>query len=175
MNEVKKSANNIEYISPKVLEMKSRVYSQAQLMRILHDHEDVVDIILKVGRYNKPFDEPYQAEPKSELTLSNQELNALISYINDNYAPLKLGEGRYISVDEKTEAQLLLKLKDAISEDPDKAKMLIESGLDDTVLRKNVTSPGGTTEKAMEEFLNSDFKQVVFSAIEKAKQRAEEL
>ena len=54
-------------------------------------------------------------------------------------------------------------------------KMLIESGLDDTVLRKNVTSPGGTTEKAMEEFLNSDFKQVVFSAIEKAKQRAEEL
>ena len=54
-------------------------------------------------------------------------------------------------------------------------KMLIESGLDDTVLRKNVTSPGGTTEKAMEEFLNSDFKQIVFSAIEKAKKRAEEL
>lgn len=54
-------------------------------------------------------------------------------------------------------------------------KMLIESGLDDVVLRKNVTSPGGTTEKAMEEFLNSDFKQIVFSAIEKAKNRAEEL
>ncbi len=54
-------------------------------------------------------------------------------------------------------------------------KMLIESGLEDTVLRKNVTSPGGTTEKAMEEFINSDFKQIVFSAIEKAKQRAEEL
>ena len=54
-------------------------------------------------------------------------------------------------------------------------KMLIESGLEDTVLRKNVTCPGGTTEKAMEEFINSDFKQIVFSAIEKAKQRAEEL
>ncbi len=54
-------------------------------------------------------------------------------------------------------------------------KMLIESGLDDVVLRKNVTSPGGTTEKAMEEFINSDFKQIVFSAIEKAKNRAEEL
>lgn len=54
-------------------------------------------------------------------------------------------------------------------------KMLIESGLDDTVLRKNVTSPNGTTERAMEEFMSSDFKQIVFSAIEKAKKRAEEL
>ncbi len=54
-------------------------------------------------------------------------------------------------------------------------KMLIESGLDDTVLRKNVTSPGGTTEKAMEEFINSDFKQITCTAIEKAKKRTEEL
>jgi len=54
-------------------------------------------------------------------------------------------------------------------------KMLIESGLEDTVLRKNVTSPGGTTEKAMEEFINSDFKDITCTAIEKAKKRAEEL
>ncbi len=54
-------------------------------------------------------------------------------------------------------------------------KMLIESGLEDFTLRKNVTSPGGTTEKAMDEFINSDFKDIVFSAVEKAKKRAEEL
>ncbi|MGE4385748.1 MAG: pyrroline-5-carboxylate reductase [Endomicrobiaceae bacterium] len=54
-------------------------------------------------------------------------------------------------------------------------KMLIESGLDDAVLRKNVTSPGGTTEKAMEEFMNSNFSEIVSSALTKAKQRAEEL
>lgn len=54
-------------------------------------------------------------------------------------------------------------------------KMLVESGLEDKVLRKNVTSPGGTTEKAMEEFINSDFKQIICTAIEKAKKRAEEL
>ncbi|MFA6613801.1 MAG: pyrroline-5-carboxylate reductase [Endomicrobiia bacterium] len=54
-------------------------------------------------------------------------------------------------------------------------KMLIESGLDDVVLRKNVTSPGGTTEKAMEEFINSNFSEIVSSALTKAKKRAEEL
>ncbi len=54
-------------------------------------------------------------------------------------------------------------------------KMLIESGLDDTVLRKHVTSPGGTTEKAIEDFEKNNFKQIVLSAVEKAKTRAEEL
>jgi len=54
-------------------------------------------------------------------------------------------------------------------------KMLIESGLDDVVLRKNVTSPGGTTEKAMDEFINSNFREIVSSALEKARNRAEEL
>lgn len=54
-------------------------------------------------------------------------------------------------------------------------KMLIESGLDDTILRKHVTSPGGTTEKAIEDFEKNNFRQIVFSAIEKAKNRAEEL
>ncbi len=54
-------------------------------------------------------------------------------------------------------------------------KMLIESGLEDVTLRKNVTSPGGTTQKAMEVFLNSDFSDIIFNAVEKAEKRAEEL
>ncbi len=54
-------------------------------------------------------------------------------------------------------------------------KMLIESGLDDTILRKHVTSPGGTTEKAIEDFEKNNFRQIVFSALDKAKKRAEEL
>jgi pyrroline-5-carboxylate reductase len=54
-------------------------------------------------------------------------------------------------------------------------KMLIESGLEDFTLRKNVTSPGGTTEKAMDVFLKSDFSNVVLAAVENAKKRAEEL
>jgi len=54
-------------------------------------------------------------------------------------------------------------------------KMLKESGLDDVVLRKHVTSPGGTTEKAIEDFEKNNFRQIVFSAIDKARKRAEEL
>ncbi|MCD6384510.1 pyrroline-5-carboxylate reductase, partial [Candidatus Sumerlaeota bacterium] len=42
-------------------------------------------------------------------------------------------------------------------------------------LRKKVTSPGGTTEAAMQVFLKYKFKDVVIAAIQRATQRAEEL
>ena len=55
------------------------------------------------------------------------------------------------------------------------AAMLKESNLDATTLRKNVTSPKGTTAAALEVFSNSDLEDIILKAMSAAKNRAQEL
>ena len=81
MSEIKTSAKGVNYAGPYTLQMKKRVCSEAILMRIPHAHADVQDISLKIGRYNIPYGLESK-KPKSELTLNNEELDALIRYNN---------------------------------------------------------------------------------------------
>ena len=53
--------------------------------------------------------------------------------------------------------------------------MLEESGLDAITLRKNVTSPNGTTAAALSVFEDKDLAKIVFDAMSAAKKRAQEL
>lgn len=55
------------------------------------------------------------------------------------------------------------------------AAMLQESGLDAATLRKNVTSPNGTTAAALNVFSDSDLAGIVKNAMTAAKNRAQEL
>lgn len=55
------------------------------------------------------------------------------------------------------------------------AAMLKESNLDAATLRKNVTSPKGTTAAALEVFSNTDLENIIFKAMSAAKNRAQEL
>lgn len=55
------------------------------------------------------------------------------------------------------------------------AAMLQESGLDAATLRKNVTSPNGTTAAALNVFSESDLSGIVNQAMSAAKKRAQEL
>jgi pyrroline-5-carboxylate reductase len=55
------------------------------------------------------------------------------------------------------------------------AAMLQESGLDAATLRKNVTSPNGTTAAALNVFNESDLSGIVSKAMNAAKNRAQEL
>ena len=55
------------------------------------------------------------------------------------------------------------------------AAMLKESNLDAATLRKNVTSPKGTTAAALEVFSNSDLEDIILKAMSAAKNRAQEL
>ena len=107
--------------------MKKRVCSEAILMRIPHAHADVQDISLKIGRYNIPYGLESK-KPKSELTLNNEELDALIRYISENYKPLTLGQGEYINVSEES-ATLVENFKRLIEGQSDTARMLIENGI----------------------------------------------
>lgn len=128
MGEIKVSKKGVEYAPAKVLKMKQRVYSQALLMKIPHDHREDTDISLKVGRYTLPYGRVAANQPKSELTLENEELNALIQYISDNYTPVNLGQGQYISVD-RDNAELVRQFKALIDGQADTASLLIENGI----------------------------------------------
>jgi pyrroline-5-carboxylate reductase len=52
---------------------------------------------------------------------------------------------------------------------------LLETGMSPSKLREMVTSPGGTTAAGLETFEEKGFKDTVASAIEAARNRAEEL
>lgn len=127
MSEIKTSAKGVNYAGPCTLQMKKRVCSEAILMRIPHAHADVQDISLKIGRYNIPYGLESK-KPKSELTLNNEELDALIRYISENYKPLTLGQGEYINVSEES-ATLVENFKRLIEGQSDTARMLIENGI----------------------------------------------
>ena len=55
------------------------------------------------------------------------------------------------------------------------AKMAIESEYDPSVLREQVTSPGGTTEKALEVLFNGQIEDLFYSALSAARTRSIEL
>jgi pyrroline-5-carboxylate reductase len=55
------------------------------------------------------------------------------------------------------------------------AKLLLESKRSPEVLRDEVTSPGGTTEKALEVLNKKGFKKIVIEAVIAAKERSKEL
>lgn len=55
------------------------------------------------------------------------------------------------------------------------AKLALNSTVDVAELRRRVTSPGGTTEAALQQFEQDNFKQIVDRALTKAAQKSEEL
>ena len=55
------------------------------------------------------------------------------------------------------------------------AKMALESAEDAGQLRRRVTSPGGTTERAIGEFQKSNFEEIVLTALQTAVERSHEL
>lgn len=125
---INKSNNGVPYAEPKVLYNGPRVFSQAILMKINHNNESTIDIELKIGRYNIRTRNPESNIPKSELTLKSSELDALIQYISENYKPLSLGQGEYISVD-SSQSELIEQFKSVIQGSEETAKTLIESGI----------------------------------------------
>ena len=128
MSEIKTSQKGVDYAPPQTLKMKKRVYSQALLMKIPHDHAGESDISLKIGRYTLPYGRVVGNQPKSELTLDNDELTALIKYISENYTPVNLGQGQYISVD-RDNAELIRQFKTLVEGQADTANLLIENGI----------------------------------------------
>lgn len=147
---IKTSKKGIVY-KDYVLKCKSRACSKAVLMKIPHNDPDNIDISLKLGRYKLIGGSLDIKNPKSELTLDNDELNSLITYLSKNYKPITLGKGEYISV-ESEQAKLLEQLKNAFDGKEGVANAIIESGIltSDVYYAVNVIN----RKNALEEFEN---------------------
>ena len=134
INKIKQSKKGIFYAEPRILDnTKKTVYSQAILQKIPHNTDGKIDIALKLGRYN--IVEELETEcPKSELTLDNGELNNLIVYIEEYYKPLELNNtGKFITVENETFANILLKLKSLMESNEDIIKMLSDNDVFDDI------------------------------------------
>ena len=122
---VKKSKKGIDYVLPCELNRGKRTYSQAILMKINHSNETKTDISLKLGRYNIVNRQPVSDEPKSELTLKNSELEALIQYISENYKPLTMGAGEYINVD-SDDVEIINRFQELLNQSEEAAELIVK-------------------------------------------------
>ncbi|MGV3569895.1 MAG: Shedu anti-phage system protein SduA domain-containing protein [Ramlibacter sp.] len=88
----------------KTLLVKKRVATRAGFFKIPHNTSRD-DVRLKLGRYKidpNSFrnDEPECLDPKSELTLDQEEFEALIAFLRDRYEPFRQGVKAFIPLDQ---------------------------------------------------------------------------
>ncbi len=124
MTVIKRTEKGIEYLFG-LLKEKVKTVTRVALWKIPHK-SDKEDIALKIGRYNKTNFEPETLEvsnPKSELTLDNDEFQELLEFLSNNYEPFKQGIKKYIPLDEKFDQTSIEHLK-AIFDNPDKQQLL---------------------------------------------------
>ena len=93
----------------KILRIKPSVVTRAVFWKIPH-HSKEEDIRLKLGRYKKPayFDEkeePESLEPKSELTLDQEEFQSLIEFLRQSYEPFRQGVKAFIPLDQPFDSE----------------------------------------------------------------------
>lgn len=125
MTTIKKTENGIEYLWG-LLKVKSKTITRVAFWKIPHRNLPQEDICLKVGRYNKNGFAPETLEvsnPRSELTLDNEEFQKLLDFLSENYEPFKKGVKEYIPIDEKFDHEKVEHLK-AIFAGPDTQKVL---------------------------------------------------
>src|SRR3989338_4250861 len=125
MTTIKTTEKGIEYLVG-LIKVKVKTITRAIFWKIPHENSQQEDICLKVGRYNKNGFAPETLEvgnPKSELTLDNEEFQKLLEFLSENYEPFKKGVKEYIPINEKFDHKKIEHLK-AIFADPDKQKVL---------------------------------------------------
>ena len=127
-NQILESQKGISYAPPARLSTKKQVYSQAILQKIPHDTQEKIHICLKLGRY-KINGRVETDIPKSELTLTNDEFQALIAYIEKYHKPLELEVEKFIPIDNNESKKLLEKFKSLVGSDEEIAVQLLESGV----------------------------------------------
>lgn len=84
-----------------ILKDKKTVITRATFWKV--ERTDCSEILLKLGRYNKPkqfFDIQTleNEEPKSELTLDHDETSNLIDFLENHYEHFKLGERTFVEI-----------------------------------------------------------------------------
>ena len=111
----------------KILKNKKSVVTRANFWKIPHDtRED--EVHLKIVRYKKDKNsyiaqEVESIDPKSELTLDDDEFRNLIEFIRDNYEPFRAGTKAFIPLDKPFEKENAEQIKGLFSI-PEKKELL---------------------------------------------------
>lgn len=124
MTRVSKSKTGIGHLHA-VLRDKKTVVSRAVLWKIPHD-SDKEDVRLKVGRYKKgpwEVEKPEVEKPKSELTLDNEEFQALLAFLQANYEPFRVGIREYVALDGGTNPADVVRMQE-LFRNPDRRELL---------------------------------------------------
>jgi len=126
----------------KVLRNKPTVVTRAIFWKIPHNTEQN-DVRLKLGRYKKPVDfdeieQPELLEPKSELTLGQEEFRALIEFLQQNYEPFRQGVKAFIPLDRPFDTENAQQIR-ALFSLPNKHH-LISFILDNEVIPEELTA-----------------------------------
>lgn len=125
----------------KVLRSTPRVITRAVFWSIPHD-SGKEDISLKLGRYKKPKEildktELESLQPKSELTLDDEEFKALIEFLRERYEPFRQGVKAFIPLDKPYEKENAAQIR-ALFSLPDRQK-LIQFILSNNVIPEDLT------------------------------------
>lgn len=124
MQVIRTSKDGLSYLRT-VLRQKRSVVTVAVLWRIPH-HTANEEVHLKLGRYARTgFNEETLevTNPKSELTLDDEEFQSLLKFVGENYEPFKAGVRRYIPIDETFSKENIEHIR-AIFRNPNKEDLL---------------------------------------------------
>ena len=110
MSEQRTSRSGVAYMTAE-LKRKATVVTRAFLWKIPHD-SGREDIRLKVGRYKTgTADELESEEPRSQLSLEDDEFEALLAFLRENLEPFRLGARKWIALDEGLDVDQVDQLK----------------------------------------------------------------
>jgi hypothetical protein len=121
-----KSSKSIDRLA-KVLKDKKSVVTRANFWKIPHNTRDD-EVHLKIGRYKKNeatfiADVLESIDPKSELTLDDEEFRQLMGFVRDNYEPFRSGFKAFIPLDKPFEKENAKQIKGLFTH-PEKKKLL---------------------------------------------------
>ena len=108
-----------------ILRRKPSVVSRAILWKIPHT-SGKEDVRLKIGRYrwNGDLDEVAETlEPKSELTLDQEEFQNLLKFLGENYEPFRKGVKAFIPLDKPFDSDNARQIK-ALFSLPEKKELI---------------------------------------------------
>ena len=108
-----------------VLKRKKTVNTRAVLWKIPHD-SGIEDVHLKLGRYKLTVDLEEVLEtnqPKSELTLDQEEFQSLLTFLGDNYEPFRKGVKAFIPLDRPFDSENAEQIR-ALFSLPDKKQLV---------------------------------------------------
>lgn len=124
---VKVTSDGQEYVESRELKSGPRSSCRAVFFRNTHKTSGKKIVSLQVARYGKSAGE-YKLKKDKAITLSDEELDELIDYIQDYYTPLNVGMREFIAADEDA-AKLFKKVNDLGISDDEVVSKLAESGI----------------------------------------------